>query len=35
LEEAARQGDRVAIDALLGEAVPGFMPAPRPWDVRV
>ena len=35
LDEAARRGDRVAIDALLGEAVPGFMPAPRPWDVRV
>ena len=35
LGEAASMGDRVAIDALLGEAVPGFTPAPRPWDVRV
>jgi FlaA1/EpsC-like NDP-sugar epimerase len=35
LEEAARMGDRVSIDALLAEAVPGFSPAVRPWDVTV
>ncbi len=35
LEEAARAGDRVSIDALLVEAVPGFNPAVRPWDVKV
>ena len=35
LHDAARQGDRVAIDALFAEAVPGFHPAGRPWDVRV
>jgi FlaA1/EpsC-like NDP-sugar epimerase len=35
LEEAARAGDRVSIDALLAEAVPGFRPAARPWDVKV
>ena len=35
LEQAALQGDRVSIDALLGEAVPGFTPAVRPWDVKV
>jgi len=35
LHEAALKGDRVSIDALLCEAVPGFTPANRPWDVRV
>jgi hypothetical protein len=35
LEEAALQGDRVSIDSLLAEVVPGFKPAVRPWDVNV
>ena len=35
LGQAARRGDRVSIDALLREAVPGFNPAERPWDIRV
>ena len=35
LEQAAHTGDRVSIDALLCEAVPGFTPAVRPWDVKV
>jgi len=35
LERAACQGDRVTIDALFAEAIPGFVPAPRPWDVGV
>jgi hypothetical protein len=26
LEEAARRGDRVAIDVLLGQVIPGFEP---------
>jgi FlaA1/EpsC-like NDP-sugar epimerase len=35
LWHAATGGDRVAIDALLAEVVPGFTPATRPWDVRI
>jgi FlaA1/EpsC-like NDP-sugar epimerase len=35
LDEAARQGDRVSIDALLRQGAPGFTPAARPWDVKV
>jgi FlaA1/EpsC-like NDP-sugar epimerase len=35
LERAARQGDRVSIDALFVEAIPGFVPPQRPWDVGV
>ena len=35
LGDAAQRGDRVSIDALLGEAVPGFHPAGRPWDIQV
>jgi hypothetical protein len=35
LEAAARDGDRVSIDALLARAVPGFSPALRPWDIKV
>jgi len=35
LGQAARRGDRVSIDALLREAVPGFHPAERLWDIRV
>jgi FlaA1/EpsC-like NDP-sugar epimerase len=33
LESAAHRGDRVAIDALLSQAVSGFVPAARPWDI--
>jgi hypothetical protein len=32
---AARCGDRVMIDELLMQSIPGFVPGKRPWDVTI
>ncbi len=33
LAEAAVRGDRVTIDAVFAELIPGFRPSARPWDM--